>query len=172
MNVYLKKCNPEDLRKLKEISKETFTDTFKEQNTPENLKTYLERAFSDEQLKIELSNPASDFYFIHFNEEVAGYLKVNINEAQTEKIADDALEIERIYIRTKFKRKGLGNRLMDKALEVALKNKKKIIWLGVWERNEDAINFYNKWGFTQTGAHSFFMGDEEQVDFIMCKAVM
>ncbi|GAY79036.1 negative regulation of sporulation, septation and degradative enzyme [Sporolactobacillus inulinus] len=42
-----------------------------------------------------------------------------------------------------------------------------MVWLGVWEKNEKAIAFYKKFGFVQNGAHSFYMGDEEQTDFIM-----
>jgi len=61
--------------------------------------------------------------------------------------------------------------LLNKALEMANKENKKMVWLGVWEKNENAINFYKKMGFIQTGAHSFFMGDEEQTDLIMTKIV-
>jgi ribosomal protein S18 acetylase RimI-like enzyme len=132
----------------------------------------LDRAFRIEQLKKELSNTSSEFYFTYFNDEVAGYLKVNFNDAQTEEIADEALEIERIYIRSEFKRNGLGNFLMDKAEEIAIEKKKKLMWLGVWEKNENALHFYEKRGFIQTGAHSFYMGDEEQIDFIMCKTLI
>ncbi|MCY8234812.1 GNAT family N-acetyltransferase, partial [Priestia endophytica] len=32
--------------------------------------------------------------------------------------------------------------------------------------------FYRKMRFIQTGAHSFYMGDEEQVDFIMVKTLV
>ena len=57
-------------------------------------------------------------------------------------------------------------------MEIAMERKKKKIWLGVWEKNENAIAFYNKKGFVQTGAHSFYMGDEEQVDLIMTKTLL
>ncbi|MDF2902615.1 MAG: spermine/spermidine-N-acetyltransferase PaiA, partial [Bacillus sp. (in: firmicutes)] len=56
-----------------------------------------------------------------------------------------------------------------KALEIAIECNKKKVWLGVWEKNENALTFYKKMGFVQSGAHSFYMGDEEQVDFIMTK---
>uniref|UniRef100_UPI0034D9567F GNAT family N-acetyltransferase n=1 Tax=Lysinibacillus sp. GbtcB16 TaxID=2824761 RepID=UPI0034D9567F len=46
---------------------------------------------------------------------------------------------------------------------------KQHVWLGVWEKNENAITFYHKMGFVRTGAHSFYMGDEEQIDYIMSK---
>ncbi|GAK05011.1 negative regulation of sporulation, septation and degradative enzyme [Geomicrobium sp. JCM 19037] len=158
-----------DSRKLQEIAYETFKETFKVQNSPENMKTYLAEAFNIYQVENELSNPLSHFFFVSFNDKVAGYLKVNTGNAQTEEIDDDALEIERIYIINKFQNLGLGKYLFNKALDIAMEQKKKKIWLGVWEKNEDAISFYERLGFVQTGAHSFYMGDEEQNDLIMVK---
>ncbi|MNL75746.1 Protease synthase and sporulation negative regulatory protein PAI 1 [compost metagenome] len=55
---------------------------------------------------------------------------------------------------------------------MAMEHSKKKIWLGVWEKNENAIAFYNKMGFVQTGVHSFYMGDEEQMDIIMTKTLI
>ncbi|WP_282142529.1 GNAT family N-acetyltransferase [Cytobacillus oceanisediminis] len=169
MTINMKKCTLEDLSRLQEISYETFNETFKEQNSPENMEAYLEKAFNLKQLETELSQRSSQFYFVEIEGETAGYLKVNTDEAQTEEMGDEALEIERIYIRSPFQKQGLGKYLFNKALEVAMEQNKKKIWLGVWEKNEKAIAFYKKMGFVQTGAHSFYMGDEEQTDFIMAK---
>jgi len=169
MTINIKKCTLEDLSRLQEISYETFNETFKEQNSPENMEAYLEKAFNLKQLETELSQRSSQFYFVEIDGETAGYLKVNTDEAQTEEMGDEALEIERIYIRSPFQKQGLGKYLYNKALEVAMEQNKKKIWLGVWEKNEKAIAFYKKMGFVQTGAHSFYMGDEEQTDFIMAK---
>jgi len=171
MMIHLKKCTLEDLCKLQEISYETFYETFKDQNSPENMNAYLKRAFNLKQLEKELSNIFSQFFFVYLNNEVAGYLKINTNDAQSEEMGDESLEIERIYIKSKFQKHGLGKYLINKAIEIALKENKKKIWLGVWEKNEKAIAFYKKMGFFQTGAHSFYMGDEEQTDFIMTKSL-
>lgn len=51
----IKKCTLEDLRKLQEISHETFNETFKHQNSSENMNAYLEKAFNLKQLEKELS---------------------------------------------------------------------------------------------------------------------
>ncbi|ENH96917.1 Protease synthase and sporulation negative regulatory protein PAI 1 [Gracilibacillus halophilus YIM-C55.5] len=171
MTVKIKKCTYEDLHLLQEISVETFKDTFKEQNSPENMKEYLERAFHLKQLKKELSNHFSQFFFVYFQHEIAGYLKINMNDAQSEEMGDNSLEIERIYIKNSLQQHGLGKYLLNKAIEIAMEHNKTQIWLGVWEKNEGAIAFYKKMGFVQTGSHSFFMGDEEQVDFIMTKTI-
>ncbi|MEF2966264.1 GNAT family N-acetyltransferase [Paenibacillus sp. M1] len=171
MTIEIKKCDRENLQLLQEISIETFNETFRAQNSPENMKAYLERAFDSAQLEKELSEIASEFYFIYFNAELAGYLKVNMNEAQSENMGDASLEVERIYIRSEFQGNGLGKYLIDKAMEIAIGQNKKRIWLGVWEKNENAIHFYKKMGFVQTGAHSFYMGDEAQIDYIMTKTL-
>lgn len=117
----------------------------------------------------ELENPNSYFYFIYFENELAGYLKVNISDAQTEEIEGNNLEIERIYILKKFQKHGLGKALYDRAIKIAKDLECKGLWLGVWEKNENAIQFYKKLGFYKIDEHVFFMGDEKQTDFIMLK---
>jgi diamine N-acetyltransferase len=172
MTIIFKKCTLEDSSKLQEISYETFNETFNDQNSPENMIAYLERAFNLNQLEKELSIISSQFFFVYFNNEVAGYLKINTKDAQSEEMGEESLEIERIYIKNKFQKHGLGKYLLNKALEIAMELNKTKIWLGVWEKNENAIAFYKKMGFVQTGVHSFYMGDEEQIDFIMTKTLI
>lgn len=171
MAITIKKCTLDDVNKLQEISYVTFNETFKEQNSPENMHAYLEKAFNLRKLESELAHPFSQFLFAYVGEEVAGYLKVNTHEAQSEDMGEQSLEIERIYIKSEFQNHGLGKNLLNKAIEIAAEQEKKKIWLGVWEKNENAIAFYKKMGFVQTGSHSFYMGDEEQTDFIMVKTL-
>ncbi|MFD1705611.1 GNAT family N-acetyltransferase [Siminovitchia sediminis] len=171
MTICIKKCTCSEVLKLQKISFETFQETFEKQNSPEHLNTYLERAFNIQQMGKELSNLSSEFYFVYYHDEVAGYVKVNMNDAQSEHMGDEFLEIERIYIKSSFQRLGLGKRLLKHAMKLAKEYGKKKIWLGVWEKNERAIAFYKEMGFVQTGTHSFYMGDEQQTDFIMVKTL-
>lgn len=167
--IEIKKCAMEDIHILQKVGIETFHTTFKDQNSPENMKSYLEKAFSLQQLEKELSNIYSQFYIIHYNGEAAGYLKVNIDDAQTEQMGKEFLEVERIYIQKNYQKHGFGKLLLNKAIEIAKAYNKEKIWLGVWEKNENAIAFYKKMGFVQTGTHSFYLGNEEQIDYIMVK---
>ncbi|GIO23054.1 GNAT family N-acetyltransferase [Oceanobacillus sp. J11TS1] len=171
MTIKMKPCSLADLQELRKISVETFVETFQEQNTPENMQAYLKEAYTLEKLQKEMAHSNSAFFFIYDDDQIAGYMKLNTDDAQTEEMGEDALEIERIYIRSGFQRKGLGKYLMDKAIEIAKAKKKQKIWLGVWEYNNQALTFYEKNGFVQTGSHSFFMGDDEQTDFIMTKTL-
>ncbi|PTL38071.1 GNAT family N-acetyltransferase [Alkalicoccus saliphilus] len=171
MSVMLKKCTLDDVSELEKISRETFWETFVHQNSVESMNQYLDRAFHPGQLKKELAHSGSHFFFVYADSEIAGYLKVNTDEAQSEEMGAESLEIERIYVRNKFQQLGLGKYLLNKAIGMAEEFRKRTIWLGVWEKNDRAIRFYEKKGFVQSGSHSFYMGEEEQIDLIMKKSI-
>lgn len=165
----IKKCTLDDINKLKKIAYQTFEETFREQNKKENIDNYLANTFTKEKVLEELQNPNSFFYFIYYQSSLAGYLKLNINDAQTESYNEDHLEIERIYILNEFQKLGLGKQLYDKVIEVSNELLCNHIWLGVWEKNDNAIAFYKKLGFEKVDEHAFYMGDERQIDYIMIK---
>lgn len=166
---FFKQCTMEDLDILQAFSRQRFFETFADRNTPENMAAYLGKAFAPEKIRAELSDTNASFYFLYWDGELAGYLKLNEAPAQTDIHDEQALEIERIYVSREFQGEGLGRYLMDKAISTAIQRKKKYIWLGVWEKNEKALRFYKRNGFYQIGIHSFVVGDDEQTDYIMRK---
>jgi ribosomal protein S18 acetylase RimI-like enzyme len=169
MELSIIKCEPGDLITLQSLSRRTFGTTFQHLNTPENMKAYLDEAFSTEKLRVELANEDSEFYFLYADGALVGYIKINAFRAQTDINDPSSLELERIYVTPEFQGKSLGGGLMEKALALAAQHQKAYVWLGVWEKNEKAIGFYKKYGFYIVGTHSFVMGDETQTDFVMRK---
>ncbi|UQS87273.1 GNAT family N-acetyltransferase [Nicoliella spurrieriana] len=167
----IEQCTVNDVRKLQEISRKTFYDTFAADSEPTDMARYLESAFNIDKLTKEIQNPESFFYFVRLDQEIVGYLKVNIGDAQTEPMGADTLEIQRIYIDVDSKHKGLGGQLYDKAISEAKQHHKNKVWLGVWEHNPDAQGFYAHKGFKQFGDHEFIMGSEHQRDLLMEKSI-
>ena len=100
----IKKCTLEDSLDLHAISVETFTETFKDQNSPEHLNAYLERAYNVNQLKQELANQSSQFFFDRHLELDRQAERTNTGDAQSEAMGDDSLEVERIYVKKKFQK--------------------------------------------------------------------
>ena len=165
----LHQCSVADVDELRAVSIETYTDTFGEFNSDENMRIYLEDAYNREKLTAELAETNSQFFFLKENNETVGYLKLNVGDAQTEHLNDNLLEIERIYVRTAFLRHGYGTKLIQTAEEIARDLGVNGMWLGVWEHNQRALNFYSKMGFRHISQHSFFMADDEQIDLIYYK---
>lgn len=156
-----------DLSRLQKIGKRTFFDTYAAGNSEENMRQYLENVFSDEKVQSELTDENSEFYFAELDEEEIGYLKVNLGPSQTDLKVDNALEIERIYVLKEYQGLKVGQKLLTKATEIAKQKQLDYVWLGVWERNPNAIQFYQKHGFTEFDKHVFKLGDDEQTDLMM-----
>ncbi|MEJ6399931.1 GNAT family N-acetyltransferase [Nicoliella lavandulae] len=167
----IEQCTVNDVRQLQTISRQTFTDTFGAENTPADLARYLESAYNIDKLTKEVQDPNSFFYFIRIGQTVAGYLKLNIDDAQSEAMGSDTLEIERIYIDKEFKHQGLGGMLFNKAISEAKQHNKHKVWLGVWEHNEDAKGFYEHKGFHPFSDHVFTVGTDKQRDILMEKLI-
>lgn len=163
----IRKINSNDLTLLQAISRKTFIETFAEHNTEDDLKAYLDQQLSIEQLNEEINHVHSAFFLAEENNKVIGYLKLNWNNAQTEMIDLAAFEIERIYVLKEYFGKGLGQFLMDAAMDIAKKMLPTNIWLGVWEKNARAIRFYEKNGFTIFSSHLFKLGNDIQTDLLM-----
>ena len=165
--IEIKKANLEDLISIQIVGKQSFIETFTDNNTPENIEKYLQESFNTAQITLEINNPESLFYLAFSENEPIGFLKVNLGGAQTESLYKNTLEIQRIYVLKAFHGKKIGQLLLDKALEIAKQHLVDYIWLGVWEQNHKALHFYNKNGFVTFDKHIFVLGNDQQTDLIM-----
>lgn len=166
-DIEIKKVTLNDIDQLQKIGRQTFYETFSAGNSEENMTKYLDEAFSIEKLTTELIDNNAEFYFAILGDNVIGYLKLNFGQSQTELQDDKALEIERIYVLKDFHGKGVGQILLDKAIHIARQKNTDYVWLGVWEENPRAINFYKKNGFVEFDKHVFKLGNDEQTDIMM-----
>ena len=158
---------PNDLQILQEISRSTFIQSFGPVNKVHNMDAYTKVAFSKEKLRKELVHPSSQFFFAELKNEIAGYLKLNRDDAQTEPMGEFSMEIERIYVRSNHQGLGLGKQLIEFAKTKGFEANMKMLWLGVWEENHRALQFYRNSGFEDFDTHLFTFGDEEQQDLLL-----
>ena len=167
--IIIEKATVLDDNQLLEISRKTFSETFLEHNTAENLATYLEENISLEKMQQQLKNPDSVFYFAKIKNEIVGYLKLNFAKTQTELQDKNAIEIERIYVLRSFQNQKIGQIFVDKTISIASDCGLEYIFLGVWEHNLQAIRFYKKNNFEIFDTHFFTIGSDVQTDFLMKK---
>lgn len=166
-NIEIRKVTINDLEELQKIGRLTFYETFASGNTEENMNKYLDEAFSLTKLTTDLSDNNAEFYFATLDNKVIGYLKLNFGQSQTELQDNKAVEIERIYVLKEYHGKGVGQLLLDTAIKIARQKNAEYVWLGVWEENHRAINFYKKNGFVEFDKHIFKLGNDEQTDIMM-----
>ena len=157
---------------LAELGRETFYDTFAEQNTAEDMSAYLSATFSPEKQAGELSDPNSRFLILEEEGRIAGFAQIYFGSTSEGVKAQNPMEIVRIYARKVWIGKGIGAQLMQTCLKEAERAGCDVVWLGVWEKNPRAIAFYQKWGFEKVGTHVFQVGSDPQRDFVMVRPVM
>lgn len=157
----------EDAEMLAKLGARTFYDTFAKDNTPENMDAHLKRSFSPEIQFDELSQPNVIFLIVEYENIPIGYAQLILNSKDEAITETRPLEIRRIYALQEYIGKGIGKELMKAAIDEARQRNCDCVWLGVWEKNQRAIEFYKKWGFREVGAHIFSVGDDPQNDFVM-----
>lgn len=163
----IQECKPKDAEQLSVLAEQTFRHSYAPLNDPVNLEHYVTKHLNATQLLTELKDPHCHYYWITADEEPVAYLKVNRPPAHTEPGYEQGLEIQRIYVQQVHQRQGLGRLLIQLAHTVASKQGLKYIWLGVWEKNPAAIQFYRNLGFYPVGSHNFMVGSELQLDHIL-----
>jgi ribosomal protein S18 acetylase RimI-like enzyme len=157
----------EDAEMLSELGARTFYDAFAKDNTPENMDAYLKRSFSPEIQFKELSQPDVVFLIVEAEGNPIGYAQLILNSKDEAIKGARPLEIRRIYASREYQGRGVGKELMLATIKEARRRGCDCVWLGVWEKNQRAIDFYKKWGFQEVGTHLFSLGDDPQKDFVM-----
>jgi diamine N-acetyltransferase len=163
----IRHANVKDAALLSELGAKTFYDTFARDNTLENIKQHLENSFSPQIQFNELSQPNIIFLIAEDGETAIGYAQLILDGTEEYIKGGKPLEIRRIYASQGYIGKGVGKELMKASLTEAQQRGCDCVWLGVWEKNPRAIEFYKKWGFVEVGTHVFTVGDDPQTDFIM-----
>lgn len=171
MQVLIRTASKEDAALVADLSRQTFVETFAAQNTRENMDKFMNSDFTRERLMAEVGARDNIFLLAYIGDKPVGYARLRENNRPPELGIVSTLEIARIYTVSDSIGKGVGKLLMQKSIEIAGQLKKQVIWLGVWEHNQRAINFYKKWGFEIFAEHDFMLGDDVQRDWLMRKFI-
>ncbi len=166
-NVVIRIASTDDTDALARLAKQTFLDAFERFNEPKNIREYVRQSFSPARIAKELLNESSTFFVAERDAELIAYAKVRSADTPACVGSDSATELERIYVAQPFMGTGIGQILLETAIQATRDTGNDILWLGVWEKNPDAVAFYERFGFSKVGHKAFMMGAEEQTDFIM-----
>ncbi len=167
--ISLKLVTPSDVDELLFVSRKTLYDAFAHRNNPDDFEAYTSVAFTREKLLSEIETPNSFFYFAQLDGDTVGYIKLNYADAQVEFQDPKAVEINRLYVLEGQQGKQIGKQMMAFATKMALEKKLHYIWLGTWEKNHDAIRFYEREGFKIFSSYDFWVGNDKQLDWLLKK---
>lgn len=171
MNISIRYATQKDAQLIAELSHQTFYETFASQNSEEDMRKFLTQQFTKGKLMLEVGAPGNIFILAYVNNEIAGYAKLREDTAPKSMGQGPSMEIARLYAVTHMIGKGVGKKLMQSCIDIAIEKGKELLWLGVWEKNFRALNFYLSWGFEKFDETIFVLGDDIQHDWLMRKCL-
>ncbi len=132
-----------------------------------DIEMYCQKAFDPEKILDDLRQPHSVFHMLKQGNEIAGYTKLRSDRSRPDLLGFAAMEMERIYIGSRYYRKGLGTVLFNHALDYSRRQGFNLLWLAVWQKNQKALSFYKNSGMEIFGVQSFTVGSVLNEDFVL-----
>ena len=169
MTLTVRMATKDDAVLIADVSRQTFYDTFAADNTAENMELFLSKQFTRGKLILEVGSFGNTFLLAEEDGETAGYVKLRESRPPWSLGTMNAIEIARLYSVVDKIGKGVGKVLMQASLDWSKGKGAQAVWLGVWEKNQRAIDFYTKWGFEKFDETDFLLGKDLQRDWLMRK---
>lgn len=173
MNLQIRQANIEDAETLARIGWQSFDEAFADhpKNHPDDMRVYMNDAFSEATIKSDLLDEKTVYLIAELDGAAAGYAKIKLDAREEGISGEKTLELCRLYALDKFIGKGVGKNLMLEIFKIAEETRRDTVWLGVWEYNYRAQEFYRKFGFEKCGEHVFQLGNDPQIDWLMQKNI-
>lgn len=168
MNLDIRPATVREANLLSVLATTAFYETYFEQDEPDDITAYCLNSFNPQQFLSEIENPASTFFIAYHNGKAIGYAKLRDGEKPA-KVAQNSIELQRIYTVERFWGKGAGEILLQHCFKVAQEKGFQNIWLGVWEENVRAQKFYSKYGFERVGTIKFSYGETFGINLVLEK---
>ncbi len=162
----------ENAQLLRDFAEATFRIAWQHDNEPEAFEAYCQKAFSIEKIRAELAEPGAEFYFAWQDDQLAAYLKLNLDRAPQDWHEGRAFQLERIYVSNTLQSRGLGASLLHFTENRARETGAEWVWLSVWQKSPRSVAFYQRNGYDIFGVETFWVGDDPQPDWLMRKKLV
>lgn len=167
----IRHATPEDATLLASFAARAFTDTYREISDAQEIADYVAEHFQPEVMAGVMADSACTVLLAWVGEQLAGYAILKAEPAPDCVTGPAPLKLWRIYLGAGFIGQGLGARLMQAVHEQARERNARTLWLGVYDRNVRAVEFYERFGFAKVGGQEFEFGGQIYIDPVYAAAV-
>jgi ribosomal protein S18 acetylase RimI-like enzyme len=170
MQISIKPFSSSEVESLAELSQNTFIESHGHSATATDIQDYIDDHFNTRALLKALNDPNIYFFKIVFDNQLAGYSKLIVDQPHPLTEISPIAKFERLYLLKDFYGYGLGKELLKHNIEIARTHQQKAFWLFVWTENENGLKFYEKNNFKIIGDHNFKISDQHSnPNFVMLK---
>jgi diamine N-acetyltransferase len=157
------KASVSDLIHVRDIALETWPKTFSNILTQDQISYMLDWMYNTEALKSQVLEKQHVFLLAKENGKYLGFCSYELHCRE-----DSKTKIHKIYILPETQGKGIGKKLLNAVRQLAQENGDKHLFLNVNKHNQDAIDFYEHYGFYEAYREVIDIGN----GFVMDDVVM
>jgi ribosomal protein S18 acetylase RimI-like enzyme len=161
-----------DAASLATLAEHTFRDTFVATNSAADMAEHCAAHYNEALQQRDIDDPKRAIHLCEQGGELVGFIQLRQASSPVCVAALQPLEIQQLYVARAWHGKGVAHDLMAVALDTATSRAADHIWLGVWEDNPRAINFYQKYGFAVVGEQTFMLETDKQRDLVMSRSLV
>jgi ribosomal protein S18 acetylase RimI-like enzyme len=162
----IRRANPADAAALAELGARTFAAAFGHLYPPEDLATFLAQTHTPATAAAELADQSKAIWVAEAGGRLIGYAVAGPCALPHPEVTPTCGELKRIYILAEAQGGGLGQRLVDAALDWLAAIGRSPVWLGVFSENHGAQRLYARQGFRKVGEYGFRVGATVDHEFI------
>lgn len=162
----IRRATPADAPALSAIARATFIETFGHLYPPEDLAAFLRDAYTLEESRRLLADPAMATWLVEVDGRAVGHALAGPCALPHADVTPACGELKRLYLLKAHQQGGAGSRLLTEALGWLGKRR---IWIGVWSQNHGAQRLYARAGFEKVGEYDFPVGRVRDLEFILAR---
>ncbi|MFS8063455.1 MAG: N-acetyltransferase family protein [Luteimonas sp.] len=166
MALAIRRAGPDDAQALATVGARTFTESFGQLYSAEDLQAFLDESHTPAAYTRVLADPAYALWLAEGNDEAVGYALAGPSGLPHADVAPGDGELKRLYMLASAQGGGIGARLFEQALEWLERDGPRTLWISVWSENHGAQRFYARYGFQHVGEYEFIVGQQRDREFI------
>lgn len=145
-----------DSDSLSLLASSTFIESYDDLSPEESVK-YVSEFFSRDKIQGHIRSPDSHI-LVADEGALVGYILLDRAYAPESISRQYQYECVRLFVKKSAQGRNWGSRLLDEGLRVSERKGYGSLWLKVWDKNVNAIRFYERKGFCRLGESSYTEG--------------
>lgn len=163
----LRPASLDDVPALAALGRTSFCAAFEELYRPEDLSAFLEQAYSEEAVAMEIAAPEYIHQLAEDHTGLTGYCKMSSPSGYAQHSdAKNPIALGQLYTAPGMTGSGIGSALMEWALAEAREREADAVQLSVYSENFRAQRFYQRYGFAKIADIGFWVGKQRDAEFL------
>jgi diamine N-acetyltransferase len=165
----IKRATVSDARVISFLAKKTFTETFADLFSKDELYAYLDETFNIGKLERSLLKSQNIFGIFYYVGKPVGYYKIKQGMHYDHSADEHDVQLQKIYVLQDYLHLGFGKEMLIHALNLEEIKDCKMMWLVVLHTNKNATLFYEHHRFEKLKGYYYTIGSQRLEYNLMIK---